>query len=140
MYRSIVLILGFLFFSVALPCVCEGGAVSLLMEESCLGISSSHDHDGSDHDAMTMKMNPLDHIASWRAFLSSSLPAAFFLLALLLISVFGRKKWRICIAGLFGSRSEIFRPPDRFFNERIILFSPLRRALYTGVLHAKISC
>ncbi len=135
MCRSLSLIFAFLFFSVALPCVCAGETVSLVMEGSCMTVSSSHAHDG---ESGTMTMNLLDHISSWRSFLSSALSVAFFYLVFLLVSVFGRKKRYARCAQIFHSYREIFHPPE-YFDERVLLSCPILRAFYTGVLHAKVS-
>ncbi len=136
MYRSILLILGFLFLSIALPCVCSGETVALVMDGSCVMTASSHVHGGNGSGTMTM--NFFDHVASWRAFLSSSLPVVFFSLVLLLLSVFGPSVWRVLGTQIFKVCREIFHPPE-YFDERVLFSCPIRRALYTGVLHAKIS-
>lgn len=136
MYRSLLLIIAFLFFSVALPCVCAGETVVLVMEGSCMMIASSHAHDGGESGTMTM--NLLDHISSWRSFLSSSLPVVLFCVVLLLFSVFGQKEWFVRLARSALSRRGIFHPPE-YFDERVLLSCPIRRALFTGVLHAKVS-
>lgn len=136
MYRSLLLVSVFLFFSVALPCVCAGETVALVMEGSCAMIASSHAHDGNDSGTMTM--NFFDHIASWRAFLSSSLPAVFFFVALALLSVFGQKEWFVRFARIVLPRRGIFHPPE-YFDERVLLSGPIFRALFSGVLHAKVA-
>ena len=136
MYRSFILIGVFMFFSVALPCMCSDGTFSLATDDSCV-MSDSGTHVGESERGV-MGMNLLDHIASWRAFFSSSFPVAFFFVVLVLLSVFGQKEWFVRFARISLSRRGIFHPL-KYFDERVLISCPIRRALYTGVLHAKIS-
>lgn len=138
MYRSLLLSAAFIFFSVALPCVCAGGEMSFVIgDSSCVSSSFLHEQSLSESGNMGC-MNVLDHVASWRAFLSSSLPALLVFLSAILFTVFVSRLWYAPVLRIFDFRREIFHPPE-YFDERILLSRSLFRAFYTGVLHTKIS-
>lgn len=136
MYRSIFLVIAFVFFSVFIPCFCVGEGMSFAMVESSCVTDVSHEHQGGD--AGCMNMNALDHVASWRTFLSSSVPVSFMVLFVSLLAIFASKFWYAPALRIFEFQRGIFHPPE-YFDERVLLSSPLFRALFSGVLHAKIA-
>lgn len=136
MYRSFLLVIAFVFFSVAMPCLCVGGGMSFVVagSDSCSLLASPHEYSSYGAECM----NVFDHAASWREFLSSPLPTLFTLLSALLLIVFS-SRFRYALAlRVFEFRRGIFRPPE-YFDERVLLSSPLFRALFSGVLHAKVA-
>lgn len=137
MYRSLILVGVFLFFSVALPCVCSNEFLALAADDSCGSLSLGVHAQNAEHGTMSMSL--FDHIASWRDFFSSSLPVVFFVLLGATLLNFGQRKelffkWN----RLFEFHRTLFRPPERF-DARAALSRPFLRAFYSGVLHAKIS-
>lgn len=138
MCRSLLLIIAFVFFSVALPCVCAGGEMSFAMGDDSCASSSSLREQSLYESGSAGCMNVFDHVASWRAFLSSSLPVLLVFLSAILFAVFVSRLWYAPVLRIFDFRREIFHPPE-YFDERILLSGSLFRAFYTGVLHAKIA-
>lgn len=136
MYRSISLIIAFVFFSVFIPCFCVSEGMSFVMAESSCVVGASHEHRGND--AGCMNMNVLDHVASWRAFLSSSLPVLFVVLSVVLLAIFVSVIWYTPALRIFEFQRGVFHPPE-YFDERVLLSSPIFRALFSGVLHAKVA-
>lgn len=136
MYRSLFLVVVFIFFSVAVPCLCAGEGMSFGMTNSTCAESVASP-DGYMSGAAGC-MNIFDHAASWRALLSSSVPAAFFFFGVAMLSVIVSRFRSAFLFRLLEFRSSVLHPPE-YFDGRLLLSSPLLRAFYTGILHAKIA-
>lgn len=136
MYRSLLLIFVFLLFSVAMPCLCmDEGMIFSMTDGICVDPVVAS---GGYMSGAAGCMNVFDHAASWRAFLSSSVPAVFFLLGVVLLFAVVSRFRLTAISCLFEFRSVLLHPPE-YFDRRVLLSGSLYRALYRGVVHAKVS-
>ncbi len=132
MKPAALLIFTLLFFSVFIPCFC--------------GVSAGENHDPCVMSGSTMThgqpsaagMNALEQISSWRAFFSVTVAV---LLSIFFPGIFSRafsKRFPIGTRAFSRFDVNVFHPPE-YFDERVMFAHHLFRALYSGVLHAKVS-